>query len=219
MMIMRSVSNPSLFEVVDTRTGKTYYGCNQEWYPTYLQRRSGCGPSVTSNIVLYLSRTRRLAPGFQRDCGSKEKCVAVLTEMWSAVTPTWLGIPSTQVFADAVLSYLRAHNVDAQVKIFDVPDHKRPRVSIDEMVNFIGAALEQNIPVAFLNLCNGNEKTLSAWHWVTITAIEHEQDGSGAIATILDEGEFRTLNLALWYDTTTLGGGFVYFVAITRMME
>ena len=65
--------------------------------------------------------------------------------------------------------------------------------------------------MAFLNLCNGEEKNLDRWHWVTIISLEYAKDKNQVLANILDEGVIKKISLSLWYHTTTLGGGFVYF--------
>jgi hypothetical protein len=72
-------------------------------------------------------------------------------------------------------------------------------------------ALRNDTPVAFLNLNNGAEKQLYSWHWVTIISLEYEEDGNTAFADILDEGLIKKIDLAGWFRTTTLGGGFVSF--------
>ncbi|MHC1760459.1 MAG: hypothetical protein AB9917_13305 [Negativicutes bacterium] len=211
-MIKRSISNPDLFKVIDVRARKTYYGCNQEWYTTEWQRRSGCGPSVASNIILYLSNAQA-KPGFIKNCSSKEKCVVVMQEMWDSVTPTLAGIPTTRMLYEAVIDYTKAHGLTVEYHVFDVPDKVLLRPSLPEAITFIEAALAKDVPVAFLNLCNGDEKKLSSWHWVTIIALDYAEGGADAFVTILDEGMIAKINLALWYNTTTMGGGFVYFTS------
>jgi len=212
-MITRSISKPELFKVVDVRARKTYHGCNQEWYTTEWQRRSGCGPSAASNIILYLSYTQA-KPGFVKNCSSREKCVSVMEELWESVTPTLAGIPTTQMFYEAMMEYTNAHGLNLVYHVFDVPDNKYPRPRLAEAVTFIETALEKDVPVAFLNLSNGDEKKLDSWHWVTIISLEYSEAGTDAFVTILDEGLIKKINLALWYDTTTLGGGFVYFTVL-----
>jgi hypothetical protein len=209
-MTTRSIANPDLFRVADVNTHVTYYGCNQEWYPTEWQRRSGCGPSVASNIILYLSHAQA-KPGFVKNCSNKEKCISVMEEMWESVTPTLGGIPSTQIFSEAMLAYMKAKGLKTEHFVYDVPDNTFPRPALPEVVNFIEAALIKDVPVAFLNLCNGDEKKLSSWHWVTIISIEYAERGNIAFVNVLDEGLIKRINLSLWYTTTTLGGGFVYF--------
>ena len=210
-MITRSLSNPDLFKVVDAPAHKIYYGCNQEWYNTEWQRRSGCGPAVASNIILYLSHTQE-KPGFEKNCSLKEKCVSVLEELWAFVTPTLAGIPSTRMFSDTVLAYAKANGLNVEYFVYDLPDNKAGKPPLAEVVTFIETALIKDVPVAFLNLCHGDEKRLYSWHWVTITSLEYAENGDGAFVTILDEGLFKRIDLALWHNTTTLGGGFVYFI-------
>lgn len=53
-------------------------------------------------------------------------------------------------------------------------------------------------------------KKLDRWHWVTIIALEYTKNGDHALVSILDNGEIIDIDLALWYKTTTKGGGFVY---------
>lgn len=209
-MNTRSISNPDLFKVVDVRDRKTYYGCNQEWYSTEWQRRSGCGPSVASNIILYLSQSQGNS-SFIKKCGSKEKCVLIMEEMWDSVTPTLAGVPTTKMLYQAVIEYTQTHGLNAQYHVYDVPNHAFSRLPLPNLVSFIEEALHKDVPVAFLNLSNGDENKLSSWHWVTIIALEHSGDGNSAYVTILDEGLIKKIDLALWFNTTMLGGGFVYF--------
>ncbi len=60
-----------------------------------------------------------------------------------------------------------------------------------------------------------DEKDLDPWHWVTIISMEYDEDGKCAFINVLDGGLIKKTNLALWYQTTTLGGGFVNFTAPT----
>lgn len=209
-MNTRSISNPDIFKVVDVRDHKTYYGCNQNWYSTEWRRRSGCGPTVASNIILYLNHSQGNA-SFMKKCGSKENCVLLMEEMWDSVTPTLAGVPTTQMLYQAVMKYTQTNGLHAEYHVFDVPNHAFSRSPLPELVGFIEAALQKDVPVAFLNLSNGNEKKLDSWHWVTIIALEYSEDGHCAFATILDEGLMKKIDLALWFNTTMLGGGFVYF--------
>ena len=54
-------------------------------------------------------------------------------------------------------------------------------------------------------------KRLDSWHWVTIISLEYVLDGSIAILSILDGGTIKKVDLAQWFNTTALGGGFVSF--------
>jgi hypothetical protein len=67
--------------------------------------------------------------------------------------------------------------------------------------------------VAFLSLDNGQEELLDSWHWVTLLALQcEEEDGGAVFADVADEGKLLHVDLKKWFDTTNLGGGFVRFV-------
>lgn len=206
-MIRKSISNPSVLKVFDESTHKTYYGCNQEWYTTDWQRRSGCGPSVVSNIMLYLTSP---AFGLGQSINSKENCLSCMEEIWRYVTPTTEGIPTTKMLYEAVLTYTKSKSMNVEYGFCDLPKDRSHRPTLPEVLKFLAGALLKDAPIAFLNLCNGEEKNLDRWHWVTIISLEYAEANS-AFVTILDEGLMKKIDLALWYNTTTLGGGFVYF--------
>lgn len=56
-----------------------------------------------------------------------------------------------------------------------------------------------------------DNRNVDPWHWVTIISLGYGEDGNNAFVNILDEGIIKRIGLELWYKTTTLGGGFVYF--------
>lgn len=202
-MIVRSISNLELLKVAD-ESAKIYYGCNQEWYSTEWQRLSGCGPSVAANIVFYLEALGKTS-------NNKETMLMLMEESWGYVTPTSEGIPTTKMFCDAMKLYALAKGLQVESGCFDLPAEKEHRPLLQNMLSFIDAALLNDAPVAFLNLCNGEEKKLDSWHWVTIISLEYSEDSSSAFVNILDEGVIKKIDLELWYKTTNLGGGFSYF--------
>lgn len=213
-MVTKSIANQKLFEIVDDSKHKTHYGCDQQWYNTEWQRRSGCGPSVATNIIFYLNHTKSilaLEPSFN----SKEKWLSLMEEIWEYVTPTLRGIPETKLFYEAVITYAKAKRMNIKYDICDVPKDNANTPNLFEILDFIEGALMKDAPIAFLNLCNGEEKNLDRWHWVTIISLEYAEDGQSIFVDILDEGMIKRIDLALWYQTTTLGGGFVYFTALS----
>ena len=202
-MIVRKISNLDLLKLAD-ENAKIYYGCNQEWYSTEWQRLSGCGPSVAANIVFYIERLGKTS-------NNKETMLLLMEESWAYVTPTSEGIPTTKVFCDAMKLYALAKGLQVESGCFDLPAERKLRPLFHNMLHFIDAALLKDAPVAFLNLCNGEEKNLDSWHWVTIISLEYEEDNSIALVKVLDDGVIKKIDLALWYKTTNLGGGFSYF--------
>jgi len=208
-MTISSISNPNTFKVFDKSTNKTYYGCDQEWYTTEWQRLSGCGPTAASNIILYLNNIKSNF-GLEQNLNSKEGCLSLMEEIWKYVTPTEEGIKTTKMFYESLLTYTKSKWLNVEFEFCDLPEDKVLRPAFPVILNFIEGALSNDAPVAFLNLCNGEEKKLERWHWVTIISLEHTEDGKSAFVKILDEGQIKEIDLALWYKTTTLGGGFVY---------
>jgi hypothetical protein len=98
-----------------------------------------------------------------------------------------------------------------------VPEDKSIRPELADLVIFIEEALLKDVPVAFLNLCNGDENNLEPWHWVTIISLDYADDENSVFVNILDGGLIKKIDLSLWYNTTTLGGGFVYFTTVTEL--
>ncbi len=213
-----SISNPNLLRILDERTHKAYYGCDQEWYPTEQQRLSGCGPSVACTIMSYLNHARSPSD-LEQSFTSKEYCLFLMEEIWEYVTPTKEGIPATKMFCEAVLAYTKSKDLNVEYGFCDVPEDKSIRPTLPEVLIFLEEALLKDAPIAFLNLCNGDEKNLERWHWVTIISLEHAEHGGSACVNILDEGLVKKIDLALWFRTTTLGGGFVYFISSPGIVD
>jgi hypothetical protein len=211
-----SISNLEFLRIKDQSTHEIYYGCDQEWFFTEWQRNSGCGPSVASNIILYMLNKGNIREVCQKD-NCKNQCLLLMEEVWSHVTPTQEGIPTTKMFCDLVLPYIKSRGLDCDYKMMDLPEDKNSRPDILEVLSFLEEALLKDSPVAFLNLCNGAEKNLEGWHWVTIISLEHVDDTKQAHIHILDEGQLKKIDFKLWYDTTTRDGGFVYFTVSSHI--
>ncbi len=210
VLTIQSISNLDLLKILDDDTHETHYGCNQEWFPTKWQRLSGCGPSVATNIIYYLSQTQDIF-GVKQGSNNKNDFLELMEEVWKYVTPTLRGIHTTKMFYDSVLSYAVSKGVQVGYQHLDVPKQKSKRPELSGILKFLKEALLKDSPIAFLNLCNGHENNLDKWHWVTITSIEYNDAESSLFADVLDEGLIKKVDLALWYNTTKQGGGFVYF--------
>ncbi|TGE31753.1 hypothetical protein [Desulfosporosinus sp. Sb-LF] len=209
-MVIRSIQNEDLFIIKDEVAQNTFYGCDQEWYTTEWQRRSGCGPTVVANILYYLNRTLRGSRTGSLPL-TKSEALSLMEEVYQYVTPTPRGIPSTELLYDDVLNYAKVMALNMKLAIFNVPKNRVLRPLFHQLILFLDKALCNDTPIAFLNLDNGAEKRLDSWHWVTIISLEYVLDGSIAIISILDGGTIKKIDLAQWFFTTTLGGGFVSF--------
>lgn len=209
-MIVKSITNPDLFKVLNKNTQKMINGCNQEWYTTEWQRQSGCGPTTASAVIFYLNHSRSIFD-LDKNISSNESCLSLMEEVWKYVTPTEEGIPTTKMFYEDVLAYTKSKGLNVNYSFLDVHREKSKRPKLSEVLNFLQGALIKDAPIAFLNLCSGDEKKLQTWHWVTIISLEYSEDGKNAYIKILDEELIKVIDLGLWHRTTTLGGGFVYF--------
>ena len=205
-MIKRAVSNAGLWKIPANNNRSASFGCDQRWYTQVWQRIAGCGPSVACNAMHWL-RHIDTGTGF----ANKAAALAEMEEAWRFVTPSLKGVNTTRMFIDGMLAYAQSKGMDIRYQVLDLPKDQAARPSLQEILHFLDTALGEDAPVAFLNLNNGDVKDLDAWHWVTIISLEYEEDGSNAFVDIMDQGRIKKIDLALWYKTTTRGGGFVYF--------
>ena len=209
-MTAKSISNPDLLMVLDEDTQEICHGCNQKWYTTMWRRLSGCGPTVAANLIFYLYQTHFTARLREKSL-TKKNCIKLMDDIWKFVTPTISGVSNTKMFYEAVLSYAKSEGLNIACEFLDLPKHKSGRPGFSEVLIFLENALRKDAPVAFLNLCNGAEKSLEEWHWVTIISLEVIEEQTQVFVDILDDGQIAKIDLSLWYNTTIRGGGFVYF--------
>jgi len=198
----------NLLRIQDSNSDEIYYGCSQKWYTTPWQRKAGCGPSVASNIVYYLENKQTNS----KQIFSKEACASLMEKAWWYFSPKVGGISTTSMFCEAFLLYAKSKLLNVQFRVLDVPQDKCRRPKLAQVLSFLEEALEKDMPVAFLNLCNGAVKMLERWHWVTIVSLDKSEDGKRVFVDILDYGVIKKIDLGLWNDSTILGGGFVYFI-------
>lgn len=212
-MIKRSLNNPQAFLRTEEISGGPFYGCEQEWYETDWQKRSGCGPTTACNLLYYLQRAKAA-----KDPGllplTKEFGLKRMQESWEYVTPTEMGVYSTKLFKDGLVDYARNNGLKGTCHVIDKHQAAETGDYFKTVIQFIETALVNDSPVAFLNLCNGEVNNLDKWHWVTILVLEYDAAGTMAYVDIMDEGHIKKIDLKLWCKTTTLGGGFVYLEVI-----
>jgi hypothetical protein len=200
-IVLRS---PELLHIRDG--GRLYLGADQEWYRDLWQRQAGCGPTNTAQLLWYLAQTRphcRALAG--RDCGSKEGFLALMEEVWHYVTPGKMGVNSTAILTKGALRYGEERGVPLNCRVLEIAVKPFARPAAAELMEFIGAALADDLPLAFLNLAKGAVANLDSWHWVTLVAL----DKTDMTATMYNQGEEAVINMGLWLKTSALGGGLV----------
>lgn len=193
--------------------GEAVWGCSQDWYPRNWQRRAGCGPTTATNLLIYHQRAGRIQLRDQLE--TTGEALDVMQQLWHHVKPTLRGVHTPGIFQFGLKRLLQemARELDeAQIQLEPVslliPRQKRLRPSLAQVTAFIAEGLAQDSPVAFLNLHNGSLKKLDRWHWVTLTGLE---PGPNRVeADVCDNTNRFAIDLQAWYETTLLGGGFVY---------
>lgn len=208
-MLKFSIKNLHTFYRIEERPDKYSYGCKQDWYPSDWQKRAGCGPTTACNLLSYMEFSSLGEK--EQFSASKESRLSWMLEAWEYVTPTERGIPSTKMFCERFSDYAKVKGMEISCHCIDIAQEINERPEFQNIVEFIKAAMLKDFPVAFLNLCNGKVSNLDEWHWVTIVSLEHNMDNTEVYIDIIDEGCIEKIDLKLWYDTTTLGGGFVYY--------
>lgn len=207
---MRNISIKSKHVLkIEDEEKTTLYGTNQEWYTKRWQRMCGCGPSTVTNILYYIQSKHDEGTGCLGL--TREKCLNLMNEMWKYVTPGPRGIPSTTMLGKGIYKYLEKNNLNIQLDYLDIPKKKQLRPDLDKVTGFLHTALDNDTPVAFLNLDNGEVDELYSYHWVTAISLEYSPNDNLAYLYILDGGLEIKIDLLRWLTTTKSGGGFVSF--------
>ncbi len=203
-----TLTKPERFTLAGPR-GQTCRGADQAWFRDVWQRRAGCGPAAAAVVLDYLSAAHpevaALAPAGER---TAEDFLAYMETLWTYATPGAMGLHKAEHFALGCRSFALSRGEVLETSILPVPRKgKAGRPDLDQVRTFLTWSLEGDGPVAFLNYSNGDLPNLDSWHWVPLIACGGGEDGLSAV--ILDGGQEKTVDLALWLETSLLGGAFV----------
>lgn len=200
---MGAIEQPELFRVRGT-VGTTW-GASQTWYGDRWQRSAGCGPTACAHLLWYLSHTRGELRGLcPYGDDSRAALLRLMEEVWAYVTPGKMGVNKTSTLAQGALSFGADRSIALETAVLDVPADSKSRPALCEVEDYLHRMFKQDLPVAFLNLSNGELRNLESWHWVTLISADAPER-----VAVLDQGRKYAVDLALWLDTTLLGGGFV----------
>ena len=185
-----------------------YFGGDQEWYNSFWKRMAGCGPTTASTITMYEERSKVNSSNTY----TKLQFIDLMNKLWKYVTPTQMGVNSTEIYIDGYDRYIYDNKINLlESKCMNISSLKLERPTKLKLLEFLSEAIENNHPVAFLNLDNGKLTNLESWHWVTIVGVSYNQENEELHADIADEGVIKDINLGLWLDTTSKNGGFIYY--------
>ena len=189
-------------------------GGDQEWYRDLWQRRAGCGPTTAAALLAYLSQTcPALAPLAPEEGQTQAGFLRYMEQLWPYVTPGAMGLDKPESLVVGCRSFALSRGCQLAGEILPVPADRTARPALSACADFVAQALSADQPVAFLNYSNGALQNLDSWHWVPLVSLSQgETPPAGEevlLCTVLDEGEKRLIDLALWLATTSRGGALV----------
>ncbi len=203
-----SLTRPELLGVIDG--DKTWQGGDQEWFAEEWQRKAGCGPTTGAHLISYLAQTRHELQALYPSCSwEKADFVTLMEQVWGHITPGRHGVNTLHLFTKGMASFAGERGLDLPIRDLDIPRFKIARPTVDQCAAFLRSGLEQDCPVAWLNLHNGGVPGLDSWHWVTVVGLEEHSSGP-ILCTFLDGGKTVTADFRLWFQGTKAGGGLVY---------
>lgn len=199
-----SLTRPEVLTLIGPG-GETYRGGDQEWYPDLWQRRAGCGPTTAAALLAYLSQTRpALAPLRPLAGGTRTGFAQYMQALWPYVTPGARGLDKPESLVLGCRSFALSRGCRLEGEILKIPRRREDRPTPAACRDFLLRALDNDCPVAFLNYSNGSLPNLDSWHWVPLIALTEGEEV--LLCTVLDEGEEKVIDLALWLETSLLGG-------------
>ncbi|QHQ61707.1 hypothetical protein Ana3638_13760 [Anaerocolumna sedimenticola] len=204
-----SINKPELLNITDSLEHKTYFGANQVWYTKTWNREAGCGPTCASNITAYLAQTReKYKELFIPNSLEKKEFLKHMNELFKYVTPGAMGVNHVDKFVSGITQFAKDRGVLIETEVFSVENCFTKKRNAEKLTEFVCRGLTADCPLAFLNLSRGEETSLQAWHWITITSAEIKE--GSLIATASDEGRAIQFDLLKWYLTTRMHGGLIF---------
>jgi hypothetical protein len=203
---MKTLSNAGAFLIRDA-SDNSYYGGDQEWFGSDKEYRkeAACGATTCANVLGYLAQTREDLAGLAPyDLHSKYGFLTFMKAVYPFVRPGFIGIMPAD-FTRGAREYSAERGVGFEYDLLTVPAASTKRPKGDVMYRFLNAALEDDLPVAFLSLSGGRVKNLDNYHWVTLIGLN---DKTG-VCRIVDNGRLLDVDLKKWLRRSVLGGAFV----------
>lgn len=184
------------------------FGYDQDWYSTVYKRKRGCGPTTATMLFTYIMQRQGLDLPF--GMVTLDSIKKTLELVWDYVTPTPMGLYSLDSYCKGMEKLFKNFNLDYKCRGLNISFFSSQRPSLQDTVGFIKTGLQQDSPVAFLNLDRGKELSLEGWHWITIVALDYQVEVGKYIATCYDDGSIVKFDLQLWLKTNSKGGAFAY---------
>lgn len=190
-----------------THRNRLYYGGSQEWFASFFKRMAGCGPTTATNLFIYLAKTDSYFKILYDKEINYTNVLKMMSQVYKKITPGLKGVNTLDIFENGALEYVKPFNITMSTSSLKVVPKRTDEL---EAKNYLVEHLNNNRPIAFLNLSAGLLTNLSNWHWVLIVGLIVENNKMKAI--IFDEGKYKQIDLSLWLRTTDKDGGFVTFI-------
>jgi len=200
-----SIQNQEELLLIDENSNRMLYGSDQEWYEKKIQRLAGCGPSTFSNIIFYFLRQN----GENKPDKTKKEMLSHMKTIWNYVKPGIMGVNSTEMFSSGVEKYAKDFKLKIETHSMNVNANPEKRPILDEVYAFFKSGIDNDLPIAFLNLDRGDIQVLDSWHWVTIVSIEFINNQ--IISEVMDGSLKKKIDISKWISSTKKGGGFIRF--------
>jgi hypothetical protein len=208
-----SILHSDVLAIREEALRRTSFGGDQKWYADRRRRMSGCGPTCAANLTAYLALTQQaLRALYAGEDMCKTQFSAHMEAVYEFVTPRFMGLSRVEMFTGGVESFAASRGLSLKAHVFEARGNTRgDRPPVAELARFVREGLDADCPVAFLNLAKGRVKNIQSWHWITIVGADISD--SSLYARASDEGAEICFDLGLWYLSTRLRGGLVYFTA------
>jgi hypothetical protein len=206
-----TITKPECLQIAEDEGTAAHYGGDQEWYGEEWRRMAGCGPTSAANVTAYLALTRPALRGlYAGEDMRRSLFTAHMEELYRYVTPGNMGLNRPEMFTQGVEAFAASRGLTLVPHLFEVHGYLHGgRPPVQALAAFVRQGLESDCPVAFLNLTKGRVKNIQGWHWTTLVGADMEDGRLSAIAS--DEGKQIRFDLRLWYLSTRMRGGLVYF--------
>lgn len=206
-----SVSHPENLTISEEESGRAFFGGDQEWYLDEWHKKAGCGPTCAANVTAYLAMTRPALRALYAGEGmGKIAFSAHMEDLCRFVTPGSMGLNRVEMYTRGVEQFAASRGVPLEAHAFEVHGYmNRERAPVAALGEFVRAGIESDCPLSFLNLTKGRVKNIQGWHWITI--VRADVDDMRLVARASDEGNEIEFDLRLWYLSTRMRGGLVYF--------
>ena len=206
------IKNPEYLQII--QNGERLYGCNQAWFQSQWHRKTGCGPTTATNLLLYLNKQSGML-GLPYGNVDVQQARRAMEDVFRYVHPTPFGVFSVRHFTKGVEYLAEFHGIRIKVNRLIIPPLKPLRPKLPAVLRFIEDGICQDSPVAFLNLHADKSSHLDDWHWITLIGVRTNEDGS-VTATVYDNSRQYETDIANWLATAPVGGGFVYLSDAAR---